>query len=97
MCGVLIPRFIYKELREEKKVTPKTIPRSAVLSINVVNFTHLCSDGTPEELTSILNKLYDMIEHRLENYESYQNDICCMISAFKKANECCKRSSTYIM
>ena len=70
MRGVLIPRIVYKELKEEKKVSPKTIPRAAVLSINVVNFTHLCSDGTPEDLTSILDKLCDMIEHRMENYAS---------------------------
>lgn len=70
MCNVLIPKPIYQEMGEEKKLPPKTIPRAAVLAINVVNFTHLCSDGTPEELTSILNKLFETIEHRLENHDN---------------------------
>ena len=70
MFNVLIPRPIYQEMIEEKKLPPKTIPRAAVLAINVVNFTHLSSDATPEELTSILNKLYETIEHRLENYDN---------------------------
>ena len=61
---------LYREMIEEKKLPPKTIPRAAVLSINVVNFTHLSSDATPEELTSILNKLFETIEHRLENYDN---------------------------
>ena len=70
ICNVLIPRPIYQEMTEEKKLPPKTIPRAAVLAINVVNFTHLCSDGTPEELTAILSKLFEMIEHRLESHEN---------------------------
>ena len=59
MFNVLIPRPIHQEMIEEKKLPPKTIPRAAVLAINVVNFTHLSSDATPEELTSILNKLFE--------------------------------------
>ena len=70
ICNVLIPRPIYQEMLEDKKLPPKTIPRAAVLAINVVNFTHLCSDGTPEELTAILSKLFEMIEHRLETHET---------------------------
>lgn len=70
MFNVLIPRPIYQEMTEEKKLPPKTIPRAAVLAINVVNFTYLSADAAPEELTSILNKLFETIEHRLENHNN---------------------------
>ena len=70
MFNVLIPRPIYQEMTEEKKLPPKTIPRAAVLAINVVNFTYLSADATPEELSSILNKLFETIEHRLENHDN---------------------------
>ena len=70
MFNVLIPRPIYQDMTEAKKLPPKTIPKAAVLAINVVNFTYLSADATPEELTSIPNKLFETIEHRLENHNN---------------------------
>lgn len=72
MCEQMIPRHIHKEMKqgEKKKMVPKMIPNAALLTLNVVDFTFLSSDGTPEQLTSILNKLFDMVDNRLENYEN---------------------------
>ena len=67
--GELIPRHIYKTVKEKKKLEP-TPATAAVLSLNVVEFTYLCIDGTPEQVTSILSKLLDMVEHRMENYDN---------------------------
>ena len=66
----MIPRSIYKTLKGAKKMEPTPNNMTAVLSINVVDFTYVCIDGTPEQVTSILNKLFDMVEHKLENYEN---------------------------
>ena len=54
---------------DSKTIPPKLSSRTAVLTLNVVDFTFLCEDATPEQITSILNKLNDMIELKLENYE----------------------------
>ena len=72
MCGQMIPRHIHKEIKQStgKKLVPTKIPNAALLTLNVVDFTFLSSDGTPEQLTSILNKLFDMVDNRLENYEN---------------------------
>ena len=66
----MIPRNIYKTLKEMKKMEPTPIAMTAALTLNVVDFTYLCTDGTPEQITSILSKLFDMVEHRLENYDT---------------------------
>ena len=68
--GEMIPRNIYKTLKEMKKMEPTPIAMTAALTLNVVDFTYLCTDGTPEQITSILSKLFDMVEHRLENYDT---------------------------
>ena len=70
MCGEMIPRILHKEMREKRRMVARNCHRTAVLSLNVVDFTYLCADASPEQITIILSKLLDMIEHRLENYQN---------------------------
>ena len=70
MCGEMIPRILHKEMREKRRIMARSCHRTAVLSLNVVDFTYLCADASPEQITIILSKLLDMIEHRLENYQN---------------------------
>ena len=77
----MVPRHVYRVMREaqRKKFEPKTIPNAALLTSNVVDFTHLSTDGTPEQVTSIINKLFDMMENKLENYEDLFK-VCTLIN-----------------
>ena len=72
MVDQMVPRHIYRVMREarRKKFDPKIIPNAALLTSNVVDFTQLSTDGTPEQVTSTINKLFDMMESKLESYEN---------------------------
>ena len=81
MVDQMVPRHVYRVMREaqRKKFEPKIIPNAALLTSNVVDFTHLSTDGTPEQVTSIINKLFDMMENKLENYEDLFK-VCTLIN-----------------
>ena len=72
MYEQMVPRHIHEVMKQEgnKRYVPRLVPNAALLTLNVVDFTFLSSDGTPEQLTSILNKLFDMVDNRLETYDN---------------------------
>ena len=66
----IVPRNVLKAIKQDGRHTREAtvIQHAAFLTLNVVDFTYLAKDGTPEELTSILDKLFDMVDGKLESY-----------------------------
>uniref|UniRef100_A0A8R1DJA3 Guanylate cyclase n=1 Tax=Caenorhabditis japonica TaxID=281687 RepID=A0A8R1DJA3_CAEJA len=68
----LLPKNIAVELKAGKTVEPKQYNSATVMFSDIAGFTKLCSQSTPIEVVTLLNKLYSEFDTVINRHDSYK-------------------------
>ncbi|VDK73707.1 unnamed protein product, partial [Anisakis simplex] len=72
LLSQLLPKYIANELKNGRSVPPKTFSQSTVMFCDIVGFTNMCSNATPQEVISMLNSVYSGFDEIIERREAYK-------------------------
>ncbi|XP_042214992.1 uncharacterized protein LOC121861389 isoform X1 [Homarus americanus] len=68
----MLPQAVAIQLKKKKSVPAESYKAVSVYFSDIVGFTTLCSDSEPIQVVSLLNKLYNMFDSRIENFDVYK-------------------------
>ncbi|CAI2328559.1 unnamed protein product [Caenorhabditis sp. 36 PRJEB53466] len=68
----LLPKGIAIELKAGRTVEPKLYPSATVMFSDIAGFTKLCSQSSPIEVVTLLNKLYSEFDTVINKHDSYK-------------------------
>nr|XP_045608610.1 adenylate cyclase, germination specific-like [Procambarus clarkii] len=68
----MLPQAVAMQLKKKKLVPAESFKEVSVYFSDIVGFTKLCSDSEPMQVVTLLNKLYNMFDSRIENFDVYK-------------------------
>ncbi|XP_071527452.1 uncharacterized protein [Panulirus ornatus] len=68
----MLPQPVAMQLKKKKTVPAESYKNVSVYFSDIVGFTTICSDSEPIQVVSLLNKLYNMFDSRIENFDVYK-------------------------
>ncbi|KAK4291085.1 hypothetical protein Pmani_036066 [Petrolisthes manimaculis] len=68
----MLPQPVALQLKKKKTVPAESYKSVSVYFSDIVGFTTLCSDSEPIQVVTLLNKLYNMFDSRIGNFDVYK-------------------------
>ncbi|KAJ3055500.1 hypothetical protein HK097_010275 [Rhizophlyctis rosea] len=65
----MLPRYVADELKMGKEVEPKDFECVTILQADIVHFTNLTASSSPQQIVTLLNRLYSGFDETLDDYQ----------------------------
>ncbi|KAJ3043582.1 hypothetical protein HDV00_004682 [Rhizophlyctis rosea] len=65
----MLPRYVADELKMGNEVEPKDFECVTILQADIVQFTNLTASSSPQQIVSLLNRLYTGFDETLDDYQ----------------------------
>lgn len=68
----MLPYPVAEQLKNGQRVTAEQFESVTVFFSDIVNFTPMCANISPMEVTMILNRLYEVFDNHIDKYDVYK-------------------------
>ncbi len=68
----ILGRKIAEDLKQGKSIPAESYDEATIYFSDVVGFTNICSESTPMEVISLLNKLYSCFDEIIARHDVYK-------------------------
>lgn len=68
----MLPHQVAEQLKSGKSVKAEQFESVTVFFSDIVNFTQICANITPMEVTQMLNRLYGLFDNHIDKYDVYK-------------------------
>ncbi|XP_069948440.1 uncharacterized protein [Cherax quadricarinatus] len=68
----MLPQPVALQLKKKQSVPAESYKEVSVYFSDIVGFTTLCSDSEPMQVVTLLSKLYNMFDSRIERFDVYK-------------------------